>query len=88
MPRRGSTWWRSGGWPTIALPADVLLSSGLEVLGSGPGTIPLTEIIQCDPQFTAIAATGDLPIDLGEVPLTAVEPACRRGGGRRIVLRP
>jgi hypothetical protein len=26
--------------PTIALPAEVLRGSGLEVLGSGPGTIP------------------------------------------------
>ena len=37
----------------------------------------------------AIAATGDLPIDLGEVPLAEVESAWQRGsGGRRTVLRP
>jgi len=30
--------------PTIALPAEVLRSSGLEVLGSGPGTIPLAGV--------------------------------------------
>jgi hypothetical protein len=36
----------------------------------------------------AIAATGDLPIDLDEVPLAEVEAAWQRGGGRRIVLRP
>jgi NADPH:quinone reductase-like Zn-dependent oxidoreductase len=75
--------------PTISLPADVLRSSGLEILGSGPGTIPLTEIVGAIPEFMAIAATGDLPIDIDEVPLAEVEPAWQRGGGgRRIVLRP
>ena len=79
---------RMGG-PTIALPADVLRSSGLEVLGSGPGTIPLAEIIGAIPQFMAIAATGDLPIDIDQVPLAEVESAWHRhSGSRRIVLRP
>ncbi len=73
--------------PTIALPAEVLRSSGLEVLGSGPGTIPLTEIIAAIPQVMAIAADGDLPIDIDEVPLAEVEAAWQRHGGRRIVLR-
>ena len=41
------------------------------------------------PQFMSIAATGDLPIDLDEMPLAEVESAWHRGGdGRRIVLRP
>jgi hypothetical protein len=62
--------------PTIALPAEVLRSSGLRVLGSGPGTIPLTEIIAAIPQVMAIAAGGDLPIDIDEVP----SPRPRRPG--------
>ena len=66
----------------------MLRSSGLEVLGSGPGTIPLTDIVGAVPQVMAIAATGDLPIDIDEVPLAEVEAAWQRGGGRRIVLRP
>jgi len=90
MPRPGSGWWRSGqmAGPTIALPAEVLRSSGLQVLGSGPGTIPLTEIIAAIPQVMAIAAGGGLPIDIDEVPLAQVEAAWQRGGGQRIVLRP
>jgi NADPH:quinone reductase-like Zn-dependent oxidoreductase len=70
------------GHPTEA--ADVLRSSGLEILGSGPGTIPLAEIISAIPPFMAIAATGDLPIDLDEVPLAEVESAWQHSsGGRR-----
>ena len=75
--------------PTISLPADVLRSSGLEILGSGPGTIPLAEITGAIPEFMVLAAAGDLPIDIDEVPLAEVEPAWhRRSGGRRIVFRP
>ncbi len=75
--------------PTISLPADVLRSSGLEILGSGPGTIPLAEITGAIPGFMAIAATGGLPIEIDEVPLADVERAWRRSdSGRRIVLRP
>jgi NADPH:quinone reductase-like Zn-dependent oxidoreductase len=75
--------------PGISLSADVLRSSGLEVLGSGPGTIPLAEIVAAIPEFMAIAATGDLPIDIDEIPLAEVEAAWhRRVGGRRVVLRP
>jgi NADPH:quinone reductase-like Zn-dependent oxidoreductase len=75
--------------PTIRLPADVLRSSGLEVLGSGPGTIPLAEITGAIPEFMSLAATSDLPIDIDEVPLAEVEMAWHRSdGGRRIVFRP
>jgi hypothetical protein len=75
--------------PAISLPADVLRSSGLEVLGSGPGTIPLAEIIGAVPEFMAIAATGDLPIDIDEFPLAEVEAAWQRPvSGRRTVIRP
>ena len=61
--------------PTICLPADVLRSSGLEILGSGPGTIPLAEITGAIPEFMSLAAAGDLPIDIDEVPLAEVGPA-------------
>jgi hypothetical protein len=76
--------------PIVSLPADVLRSSGLEILGSGPGTMALAEIIGAMPEFMAIAATGDLPIEIDEIPLGEVEAVWHRpgGGGRRIVLRP
>ena len=75
--------------PAISLPADVLRSSGLEILGSGPGTIPLTEIIGAIPEFMSVAATGDLPIEIDEMPLTEVGTIWPRSGSRgRIVFRP
>jgi NADPH:quinone reductase-like Zn-dependent oxidoreductase len=75
--------------PVISLPAAVLRSSGLEVLGSGPGTIPLAEIVNATPEFMSLAATGDLPIDIAVVPLAEVESAWQRSSGsQRIVLRP
>ena len=75
--------------PTISLSADVLRSSGLEILGSGPGTMPLAEITGAIPGFMALASGGDLPIEIDEVPLADVEPAWHRSvSGRRIVLRP
>jgi len=75
--------------PAISLPADVLRSSGLEILGSGPGTIPLAEITGAIPRFMSIAATGDLPIDIDEIPLAEVEGAWHHSdGGRRVVFRP
>ena len=68
----------------ISLPADVLRSSGLEILGSGPGTIPLAEITGAIPEFMALAAAGGLPIDIDEVHLsTSVRPgiAAAAAGG-------
>ena len=62
--------------PTIALPAEVLRSSGLEVLGSGPGTIPLTEIIAAIPQVMAIAAAATCRSILTKSP----SPRSRRPG--------
>jgi len=53
----------------------------LEVLGSGPGTMPLAEIFGAIPRFMALAAVGDLPIGIDEVPLADVEPAWRRTAG-------
>ena len=76
--------------PVVSLAADVLPSFGLEILGSGPGTIPVAEIIGAIPEFMAIAATGDVPIEIDEIPLAEVEAAWHRAGaaGRRVVLRP
>jgi len=59
-----------GAWLALTRRAALQRSSGLETLGSGPGTIPLSEITGAIPGFTAI---GDLPIEIDEVPLAEVE---------------
>lgn len=75
--------------PTITLRADVLRSSGLEIVGSGAGTVPVGEIMKAVPEFMAFAATGKLPIDVAEVSLADVESAWQRANdGHRIVFRP
>ena len=59
-----------GAWLALTRRAALQRSSGLETLGSGPGTIPLSEITGATPGFMAI---GDLPIEIDEVPLAEVE---------------
>src|SRR5262249_55667541 len=74
---------------TLALPASVLRSSGLEICGSGAGTVPLPRILDVLPAFLDAAASGALRVDVEEIPLADVESAWRRApDGRRIVLVP
>jgi DNA-binding transcriptional ArsR family regulator len=76
--------------PTISLPADVLRSSGLELVGSGAGTIPVEEIMKALPEVIERAARGDLRADPEVVPISEIEAAWTRGDrlGRRIVIVP
>ena len=73
--------------PTITLPADVLRSSGLEILGSGVGTVPLADLRTAVPEFLRIATSGQLSIDTDEVALSDIAAGWQHpGGGRRSVL--
>ena len=75
--------------PTITLPAAVLRSSGLEIYGSGAGTIPIDRIMESIPQFMARLASGELRVDAERVPLGAIEDAWQRDQrGRRLVIIP
>lgn len=76
--------------PTISLSAAALRSSGLELYGSGGGSIPHTAIFDAFPKMWAIAAGGGLCIDTERVPLADVETAWQRphSPGRRIVIIP
>jgi NADPH:quinone reductase-like Zn-dependent oxidoreductase len=77
----------SGG--SITLPAQLLRSSGVELLGSGLGSLSSKEILQS--LSTMFAATADVPfaIDIDPVPLKRVEEAwIRKGDDRRIVFHP
>jgi NADPH2:quinone reductase len=71
---------------TITLPAEVLRSIDLTLLGSGFGAVPLEGILAIIPTLFAMAAAGKLTIAVEPIPLTEVESAWRREEkGRRIV---
>jgi NADPH:quinone reductase-like Zn-dependent oxidoreductase len=76
--------------PTISLSAAALRSSGLELYGSGGGSIPHTAIFNAFPQVWALAASGKLRIDAEPVPLADIGNAWQRqdSAGRRIVIVP
>jgi NADPH:quinone reductase-like Zn-dependent oxidoreductase len=72
---------------TIALPAAVLRSSGLELLGSGIGSVSTATYATEIPRFLAVAP--DLTFEVEEMPLAEVTRAWTLAqGSRRIVLVP
>jgi hypothetical protein len=62
--------------PILRLPAEALRSSGLEVMGSGGGSIPAAAIFETFPRLWELAANGELRIDAEPVP----SPTWRRRG--------
>ena len=76
--------------PTISLSAAALRSSGIEIYGSGGGSIPHTAIFEAFPKIWALAARGELRIDTEPIPLAEIENAWRRNDlpGRRLVIIP
>jgi len=76
--------------PTIALSAAALRSSGLELYGSGGGSVPHQAILEAVPQVWALATGGKLRIKTEPVPLADVESAWQRQDldGRRLVIVP
>ena len=76
--------------PTIALPAEVLRSSGVELYGGGGGSVPHQAIFEAFPQIWALAADGKLHVETEAVPLADVESAWVRQDldGRRLVIIP
>jgi NADPH:quinone reductase-like Zn-dependent oxidoreductase len=75
---------------TISLPASVLSSSGLEISGSGLGTISPERIRKEMPQLIAKVASSNLHIDTEAVPLSEIEAAWQRqtSDNRRLVVFP
>jgi NADPH:quinone reductase-like Zn-dependent oxidoreductase len=76
--------------PRITLSAAALRSSGIEIYGSGGGSVPHTAIFDAFPQMWALAASGQLHIETEPIPLADVESAWRRNdlAGCRLVLIP
>lgn len=76
--------------PTISLPAAVLRSSGLEICGSGMGTIPREQILAAVPQFLDMAASGRLAVATRTAPLSEVGAVWAQASDsrQRLVLLP
>ena len=74
--------------PAITLPAAVLRSTALTIMGTA-GIPPREVLFQAFDQVMALAAKGELHIDTERVPLADVEQAWHRDlPGRRLVLMP
>lgn len=76
---------------TISVPAAVLRSSRLEILGAGSGSAPSSPEmwIEAVRRLLANVASGALRIDIERIPLADVEQAwSREQHGRRVVLIP
>jgi NADPH2:quinone reductase len=74
--------------PTISLPAAVLRSTALTIMGTGG--IPSREVLaEAFQQVMAHAAKGELQIDTEKIPLADIESAWQREqAGRRLVVIP
>jgi NADPH2:quinone reductase len=74
--------------PTLSLPAAVLRSTPLSILGTG-GIPPRDVLTDAVRQIMANAASGKLQVDTEPVPLAEIENAWRRDQrGRRLVITP
>jgi NADPH:quinone reductase-like Zn-dependent oxidoreductase len=73
---------------TIMLPAGLLRSSGVELLGSGLGSLSSQAILQSLTTMFAAESKMRFAIDIDPVPLSQVEKAWTRKEGSRIVFIP
>jgi NADPH:quinone reductase-like Zn-dependent oxidoreductase len=63
----------SSAGPAISLPAAILRSSGLELLGSGFGSVAIDAILRSVAEFLSIAATANFHVAIQSAPLSDVE---------------
>jgi hypothetical protein len=72
----------------ITLPAQLLRSSGVELLGSGLGSLSSQQILQSLRVMFAAVSKVPFAIDVDPVPLAEVEQAWMRKEKRRILFIP
>jgi NADPH:quinone reductase-like Zn-dependent oxidoreductase len=77
------------GGNAITLPAQLLRSSGVELVGSGLGSLSVQQILQSLTKMFAAVTKVPFAIDIHSVPLAKVEEAWTwKDDGRRIVFIP
>jgi NADPH:quinone reductase-like Zn-dependent oxidoreductase len=69
----------------IKLASAVLRSSGLELLGSGIGSVPMVRLLAGIGEFLRAAAPAGFKIEAETVPLSDVEQTWARTGAERVV---
>jgi len=76
--------------PAISLPASVLRSAGVEILGMGTGTMPPVDVITgMLRELLDLLAAGKIRTDIAKVPLSAVSKVWGQDQqGRRPVFIP
>jgi NADPH2:quinone reductase len=74
--------------PTISLPAATLRSSGLEIVGSGFGSVPMQKIFQSLAAILKEAARQPFQIKLTTAPLSKVEKLWNSTEDARLVFQP
>jgi NADPH:quinone reductase-like Zn-dependent oxidoreductase len=74
--------------PAISLPGAALRSSGLEIYGSGGGSVSMQLIMEEIPKILEHAARGDLKLEIKKVPLADVENMWNQKEDRRVVFVP
>jgi NADPH:quinone reductase-like Zn-dependent oxidoreductase len=70
----------------ISLPASALRSSGLELLGSGIGSIPMERLLLSIEELMKAAIPAGLKIEAETVPLAEVDNAWNKDSGRKRIV--
>lgn len=76
--------------PTAAVPSAALRASGLQIVGSGQGSVPIGDILAELPALAREITAGTFAVDAEPIPLADVERAWAPTGraARRIVIVP
>jgi hypothetical protein len=75
--------------PIAPVPSEPFRSSGLELVGSGVGSVAASDVIEVLGKIWDIAREPDLPLATEKVPLAAVADAWDQpeaGGTRRVLV--
>jgi NADPH:quinone reductase-like Zn-dependent oxidoreductase len=72
--------------PTLTLPAIALRSSGIELYGSGLGSLSHAELVACIGEFFQSFVAGGFLIEKRSLPLAEIESAWAQPGRERIVV--